>query len=238
LPHRIFVVASALIWAQLLRDRMVRGDAFDVVGITADGDRAIREIDRLVRPPHMVVLDVNARSALAAATTLRCRDTGMRLVAIGLEDDPAQVLAWATAGAKGLLSRTASLNELLRTVTLVTAGKTPCSPDLIDALLRGVERGSLPTGAHEGLTERQYQVAQLLAEGLTNKEIASRLQIESGTVKAHVHSVIHKLGISRRAQVAARLRRDGVTASSLPVSARGTEAATGGCEEPPRTTTA
>ena len=217
----MFVIAAIRIWAELLRDRMALGEDFDVVGATADGDAAIRDIDRLVAPPDMVVLDVNAPSANTTAATLRRRNAKMRVVVIGLESDPAQVFSWATAGAKGLVARTASLDELLRTLTSITAGGTPCSPVLMDALLRAVERGALHSGATEGLTERQYQVAELLAEGLTNKEIASRLQIESGTVKAHVHSIIHKLGISRRAQVAGRLHGHGVTASSIPLDARG-----------------
>jgi DNA-binding NarL/FixJ family response regulator len=208
----IFVIVEVCAWAELLRDRIETGGRFEVVGIAADGEDALEEIARLDRPPDIVLVDAGSRLGLKTARALRGRDEAMRFVAIGLDDDPAQVLSWAMAGAKGLVARTASLDELLGAVAGVARGEAPCSPEVTGALLRGVgeSEGRVLGGAPgERLTGRECEVARLVAAGLTNKEIAADLQIEPGTVKSHVHSVIRKLGVSRRAQVAAELHADG-----------------------------
>lgn len=98
-------------------------------------------------------------------------------------------------------------------MTAVARGEAPCSPGVTGALLRGVgdsNSGMLNLTQSGRLTDREREVARLVADGFTNKEIAAHLRIEPGTVKSHVHSLIRKLGVSRRAQVAAKLRPDGL----------------------------
>jgi two-component system nitrate/nitrite response regulator NarL len=207
---RLFVVVAITAWADLLRERFQRDDEFEIVGVAADGERAERQLARLDRSPDIVVLDVDARLALRAATAVHHRDAAVGLVAVGLDDNPTQVLSWALAGATGLVARTASLGELLGALAAVARGEAPCSPTISGALLRGVgshENSLLPGNSKIQLTDREHEVARLLADGFSNKEIAMRLQIEPGTVKSHVHSVIRKLGVSRRAQVAGKLAR-------------------------------
>ena len=213
---RIFVVVAIAAWAELLSERIDRLDHFEVVGRAADADRALPLIEQLRPLPDIVVLDVAARFSLGAARSLRTCSPDLRLVAIGLDENPGQVLSWAMVGATGLVARTSSLDELLTTLAGVARGEAPCASSLAGALVRGVgsSDGAIQRGTpYLRLTQRERQVARLVAEGLSNKEIATRLQIEQGTVKSHVHSVIHKLGVSRRAQVAATLRRNGLVAS-------------------------
>lgn len=211
--EKVFVIVAVAACAELLRNQLERGDDFEVVGIAVDGDAALRQIELIDPPPDIVLLDVGAHLALETARTLRGRETAIRLIAIGLDEDPAQVLSWAVVGATGLVARTASLNELLSTLAGVARGEASCSSGVSGALLRGVgssNTGTLRRRPSGGLTHRQWEVARLVGAGFTNKEIAAHLQIEPGTVKSHVHSVIRTLGVSRRAQVAPKLRRDGL----------------------------
>lgn len=211
--EKVFVIVAVMACAELLRDRLQRSDSFEVIGVAVDGEGALRQMALLDPPPDIVLLDVGARLALETARTLRERTAAIRLVAIGLDEDPTQVLSWAVVGATGLVARTAPLDELLSTVTGVSHGEAPCSPGVSGALLRGVASssgGMLSRRLAGGLTDRQWEVARLVGAGFTNKEIASHLQIEPGTVKSHVHSVIRTLGVSRRAQVAAKLRQIGL----------------------------
>jgi len=210
--QRVFVIAAVMAWGELLRDWMEGYDGFQVVGIAADGEGGLRQVERLDRPPDIVLLDTGARHALRTAGLFRARDPAPRLVAMGLDEDPSNVLSCAMAGANGLVARTASLEELLSALTDVAHGKDTCSPGVTGALLRGVGNSTTQRTVKERpsgrLTDREREVARLVVHGSTNKEIASRLQIELGTVKSHVHSVIRKLGVSRRIQVAAEPRED------------------------------
>lgn len=213
MQEKVFVVVAVAAWAELLGDRIERDDGFEVVGVAADGEVALSQLERLDPAPDIAVLDVGARLALSTARILRRRERAVRLVAIGLEENPAQVLSWAMVGATGLVARTASLGELLSALNGVARGEAPCSPGVTGALLRGV--GGSTSGMLKGrqagrLTDREREVARLVADGYTNKEIAADLQIEPGTVKSHVHSLIRKLGVVRRAQVASKLPPDGL----------------------------
>jgi two-component system, NarL family, nitrate/nitrite response regulator NarL len=209
--QRVFVMVPVAAWAELLSERIEKEGAFEVVGLASDAQVGLRQVETLDPPPDIVLVDAR----LEKAGALRTRRQAARLVAVGLEENPAQVLAWAMAGAAGLVARTASLEELLAILTGVARGESPCSPEVSGALLRGVGTAERNGTAHPRLTDREWEVARLVEDGLTNKEIAARLQIEHGTVKAHVHNVIHKLGVSRRGQVGATLRREGPAADWL-----------------------
>lgn len=215
LREKVFVVVAITAWGELLRDRIERTDGFEVVGIAADGGGALPQLELLDPPPDIVLLDVGAHLALKTARALRARDAAVRLVAIGLEEHPAQVLPWAMVGATGLVARTASVDELLSTLIGVARGEAPCSSGMTGALLRGVGTSSnvmLDERSSTELTSREREVARLVADGHSNKEIAAHLQIQPGTVKCHVHIIIRKLGVSRRTQVAAKLWRDNLGA--------------------------
>jgi DNA-binding NarL/FixJ family response regulator len=124
-----------------------------------------------------------------------------------------QVVACAEAGIAGYVDRDASLRDLVATVRSVARGELLCSPRIAARLMRRVaELADQPrppqTPAH--LTRREREVVALIDEGLSNKEIAQRLNIELPTVKHHVHNVIEKLGVRSRLQAAAHVRRRGL----------------------------
>jgi len=109
----------------------------------------------------------------------------------------------------GLLERDADVDEVAQAIATAADGGTVCSPRLAALLLRGVARaaGERP-GAAAPLTTREREIADLLEQGLSNKEIAARLAIELPTVKNHVHSILTKLKASGRGRAAAMLRED------------------------------
>jgi DNA-binding NarL/FixJ family response regulator len=137
---------------------------------------------------------------------------GLKVIALGIDELESEVIRWAEAGIDGLVSRQASLEDLMATVDSVAQGETLCSPRMTAALLRHVgvlarERGS--SRATSPLTAREREIAGLIDEGLSNKEIAQRLCIELATVKNHVHNLLEKLGVRRRGEAAAAWRRTG-----------------------------
>jgi DNA-binding NarL/FixJ family response regulator len=157
-------------------------------------------------PPDVVVCDVAAEGGMAIVRALsRCPT---RVVVLGVDQLQEEVVPWAEAGASGFVGRDASLVGLAAAVEDAARGELSCSPSIARALCDRV--AALATAARpadaDALTRRERDILALVEVGLTNKEIAARLCIESATVKNHVHSILTKLGVRRRGDAAARLR--------------------------------
>lgn len=124
----------------------------------------------------------------------------------GLDGSARDLLRCAGLGVPGLLSRDASLEQLLAAVDAVSQGGVFMSPPLRDALVRAA--GGTTTGGRGGtLTPREHEVAGLIAGGLSNKQIANALQAAEGTVKIHVRNVMSKLAVKHRGDVGTTLDR-------------------------------
>jgi DNA-binding NarL/FixJ family response regulator len=162
------------------------------------------------RCPDVILLNLASTDSRALMQTARAHSPQSRLIVLGVcEDDESEIVDCAEAGVSGYHLRTASLAELVQLIGSVIAGESLCSPRITALLMR-----RLAVLAADGrsdnkvlaLTERENQIVQLLELGLSNKEIAVRLCIEVATVKNHVHSLLAKLGVRRRAHAAAVMR--------------------------------
>lgn len=205
--HHVFAIVAVRAWTELLSEWIHRIPGFEMVGTATDATAALGDLARIESPVDIVVIEVSTRLALESAAALRRCDPPRKLIAVALDDDPGQAMAWASAGAAGLVGRNASVDQLCHALVNVSRGAAHCSDEISGALLRGIEAngGRRGGGRSSCLTEREQEVARLLAHGLTNKEIADHLHISPGTVKSHVHNVICKLGVRRRAYVARKL---------------------------------
>jgi DNA-binding NarL/FixJ family response regulator len=130
------------------------------------------------------------------------------VIAIGVPPLESAVVACAEAGASGLVPEDASFIDFLRTVANTVAADAPDSTVVAEILLRKLRARvqEAPSPRPEGLTRREREIAEAIAEGLTNKQIAERFFISVPTVKSHVHCILRKLGVERRGHVRARLR--------------------------------
>jgi DNA-binding NarL/FixJ family response regulator len=131
------------------------------------------------------------------------------IVALGAPDDEEQVIALAELGVLGFVEREAELDALIAAVDGASREEAAFPPRIATTLLRRVSSAGTrrrPVDTASALTMREWQVAGLIAEGLTNKEIAVELCIEVATVKNHVHNILEKLGVRRRFDAVARLR--------------------------------
>jgi DNA-binding NarL/FixJ family response regulator len=124
-----------------------------------------------------------------------------RIVALNVPE--AAVIAWAEAGVSGLLEPGVDAAELVQAVETTAGGGTVCSPKLAAVLLR---HAGNHRPASASLTAREREIAALIEQGCSNKEIAERLEIGLPTVKNHVHNILTKLKATRRGQAAAMLR--------------------------------
>jgi two-component system, NarL family, nitrate/nitrite response regulator NarL len=184
---------------------LLRADGRLRVSATVDTSE---EIARSGPSADVVVLDTAAEDALEFVR--RCVDAGIRrIVAIGIPDAEEHVIAFAEAGVLGFVEREATVDELVESVEYAAQGEASCPPRVATILLRRLTVLTAPPvepSESTALTARERQIVELIAEGLSNKEIAIRLYIEVATVKNHVHNILEKLQVSRRGEAAAQLR--------------------------------
>lgn len=194
----MFIISEVRLYREGL-DALLRDDSrLDVVGTAAGVPDALAHLPELERPPDAVLLDVPAPVGLRAPGQLEAAVPDARVVALNVADD--DVIAWAETGVRGLLDGGVDVDEVAQAVATTAEGGTVCSPKLAAVLLQRVARPS------SSLTARERQIAELIEQGLSNKEIAERLQIGLPTVKNHVHNILTKLKATRRGQAAAMLR--------------------------------
>jgi two-component system, NarL family, nitrate/nitrite response regulator NarL len=200
---RVLLVVSTRLYRDGLATLLNARDEFSVVGAESTGREAIERLDET--KPDAALVDVGIPDFNETVMKLAQRARRLPIVAIGISDSDADVLACAELGIAGYVTRASSIDELAAAVQGAADGELICSPRMAGVLLRRV--GELAAGNHRSdsvalLTRREREVAALMCEGLANKEIAARLQIEVATVKNHVHNVLDKLRINRRAEVA------------------------------------
>ena len=132
------------------------------------------------------------------------------LIALGLNEQRQEVIACGRAGYTGYVPRDASIDALCKTLDEIVSGRLTCPPEISCGLLRALFRSEPhdeeASDCDPALTRRESEVLELLGRGLSNKEIASELCLSVATVKHHVHHVLEKLQLQRRAQAMRRVR--------------------------------
>jgi DNA-binding NarL/FixJ family response regulator len=130
------------------------------------------------------------------------------LIVLGVSETEADVLSWAEAGIAGYIPNTASIENLISMIDQIRLGEQICPPRISGSLLRRVstaQRVSPAAFVPPMLTPRELEILRLVGDGLSNKEIARRLSVSLGTTKSHVHNILGKLNLHRRAEVMTRL---------------------------------
>jgi two-component system response regulator NreC len=184
----------------------------DVVGQATSGRAALEEIRRV--RPDVVLLDISMpeMSGLEVARCLTDEMPGVRILILTMHDEEAFFFEALHAGASGYVLKGAGRDELLSAVATVAEGGVHIPPQLARGLVREALRyqPSNSEEASEALTEREHDVLRLVAEGLTNKEIADRLILSPNTVKTHRLRLYQKLHLHTRGELVAFARRKGI----------------------------
>jgi len=188
------------------RIRARRG--FSVPAASANIEEAVQKARE--SRPAVVLVDFGLADHDSLRLTARiCTEVpGARVVVMGLPPRQESVADFVRAGARGFVMKDASFKDFIRTIRSVAAGNEVLPAALTSALFAQLARNVPVAGRTRALesaslTTRERQVIILLAEGLSNKEIAARLHIAVDTVKSHVHKVLEKLALGSRLAVAA-----------------------------------
>jgi len=203
---------------RLLRDALVRllsrkGD-IRIVGSGQYSPQILQQI--LSADPSIVVLDSVSRALSQDRVVRRLREARPEIgvVMVGMEADEGVFLRLVQEGVLGYVLTDASAMEVGRAIRDVAAGEAVCPPSLSLALFRFAAQPqmSLPRISVKkslDLSPRQQQLAGLIREGLSNKELAARLNLSEQTVKNHVHRMLRKVGAADRASMAELYRSEG-----------------------------
>jgi len=200
------VIASPV---RLVRESLAanfRGrDDVTVAAVTDLSPQGIAQI--AAAAADIVLVDVGQTdTVVAVARLVKAASPGAKLVAFALDETVDQVFACAAASFSGYVPRESSGEEVHRAVVDAMEGRMHCAPQIAAAMfsrLAGVLRELGPHGSLPAMTSRENEILALAAQGRSNKEIARQLAISSATVKNHMHNILQKLHVRRRAQATA-----------------------------------
>ena len=201
--NRVLIGCDTRLYREGLVDSLSRVEELQVQGAVDSVDDLVSRADEV--RPNVILLDMAMPGSYAAVRTIREAAPDAVVVALGVAETEQNVLACANAGIDGYVSKDASLHDLVHTIESVARGEVLCSPRIVASLFREMARRGLEINADAGirLTSREHQILDLIDKHLSNKEIARALHISLSTVKNHVHNILAKRQVHRRADAAA-----------------------------------
>lgn len=175
----------------------------EVVGAAGDGEEAVKLVAELA--PDVVLMDLRMPrcDGVEATRRIRAEHPGTQVVVLTTFADDESLFPALRAGARGYLTKDAGGDEIVRAVESVLSGDAGLSPSVQRRLLERLSQPEpQPARAEppDGLTTRETEVLVLIAEGLSNQEIARRLHVSTATVKTHINNLFAKAGVKDRAQ--------------------------------------
>lgn len=216
---RVYIASDVRLYREGLSASLSRLNTLKVVGDGPLSD-ALRQIPRLA--VDVLLLDLAADGSLDLPRQAMRDAPVLKVIAFAVDEVESNVLACAEAGICGYVANDASAEDLAAAVALAMRGELSCSPRIAALLYRRIAdiSGAWPRKSPEtALTRREREIAGLVAEGLSNKEIARQLRLGNPTVKNHVHNILQKLDLRRRGQInspPAGLRELAVIRASAP----------------------
>ncbi|MGY4772987.1 response regulator [Kribbella sp. CWNU-51] len=183
----------------------------DVVAAASDGDEAVRLVAE--HNPDVLLVDLRMPKCDGVEATRRVRTDhpGTEVVVLTTYSDDDSVLSALRAGARGFLTKDADAESIGRALQAAAAGQSIVDAEVQRRLIEGAAAPKPADPADTGLTPREIEVLRLIADGLSNTEIARRLVVSEATVKTHINHLFAKANLRDRAQAVAYAYRLGLT---------------------------
>jgi DNA-binding NarL/FixJ family response regulator/class 3 adenylate cyclase len=214
---RIFIVDDHAMFREGLRALFAALPDIEVVGEAANGAAAVAQAASL--QPDVVLMDINMPdlNGIEATRQILSAQPDMGIIMVTMLEDDASVFAAMRAGARGYVLKGAHHDEILQAIRAVATGQAVFGPGIATRMMnffQGLNQPAAKTGiavqAFPELTEREREVLALIAQGVSNKEIAEKLVISMKTVSNHITNIFGKLQVADRAQAIIRARDAGL----------------------------
>jgi len=181
---------------------LLRDTGFEIVGMAGTGEAALREVERL--KPDILLLDLQmpAGSGMDVLRRLRANRSPSRIVLLTAAIEDAALLEAKSLNVEGIVLKNADPAFLLDCLERVAHGRTWIDPELAEHARDLAQE--LAGGGRPQLAPRERQLISFVRKGLRNREIAEQLGVKEGTVKAYLHTIFEKLGVSSRTELATR----------------------------------
>jgi DNA-binding NarL/FixJ family response regulator len=200
---RLVIVDDHPVVRDGLRGMLESQPDFEVVGEASNGEEAVQLASSL--NPEVMLMDLRmpVMDGVTALREIKASNPAVQVLVLTTYDSDADILLAIEAGAMGYLLKDTSREDMYAAIRATARGESVLSPGVASRLI-----GQMRAPAEEKLSSREVEVLQLVAEGASNREIASSLHISQATVKSHLIHIFDKLGVSdRTAAVTVALRR-------------------------------
>jgi len=219
-PMRILLVDDHILFRKGIANLLNSQPEFSIIGEAGDGLEGLEKARTL--KPDLILMDVTMpRCSGPEATRLILRELpDMPIVMLSVSEDDEDLFAAVRSGAMGYLLKSIKPDELFARLRGIAAGEAPISRLMATKILREFAKSPAqpeprPADWPQELTEREREVLQCVAKGMSNREIGEALKIAENTVKNHVRSILDKLHLANRAQMAAYAVRTGLSNARL-----------------------
>ncbi len=214
-PIRILIADDHAVVREGLHGLITAEPGMEFVGEAADGQEAVTQARTL--QPDVILLDMvmPRQDGLAALKAIKENDPAAHILVLTSFDDDERVFSAIKAGALGYLLKDSSPQQLLQAIRDVYRDQPSLHPTIAFKLVHEIKQPAANLSpSEEPLTEREVETLCLIAEGLSNQEIAQKLTISKRTVSKHVSNILQKLHLANRTQAALYAHQHGLTDSN------------------------
>jgi NarL family two-component system response regulator LiaR len=209
-PARVMLVDDHAVVRQGLRTFLDLQDDITVVGEAKDGVEALRLAQEL--EPEVVLMDLimPRMDGIETVRRMKAMRPHTQIIVLTSFGDDQKVFAAIRAGATGFLLKDVSPQDLAAAIHAARRGEASLAPGIATKLLQEIAIGANPPAEEHALTDREYAVLALIAQGRSNKQISEELSISEKTVKTHVSNILTKLHLEDRTQAAIYALKEGL----------------------------